>query len=1535
MPTKIQEWQEAGFSDEEISAYLQKKTSEWRAADFSEEEIQTHLGIKEFDSESLKELLLGAADNENLEWRQAPDPGEGFIQTISKAFKGGAERMGFADDWEAQKAKATTSIVKAAGTEFGPSVFDYGLGIVEGIKYGAKISTPGLIYGGLPKNPISPEAYNNLSAKDRATIGTSQLLLNLPIYAAGAGLTIAGGALTGTAAIIGGMAGAFGLEQGLHKIFMDKYEKGEIAGVKEFFTRLNDAIWETYKGLATGAVVGTARGTSTGVKALAKEIPVLVNVSAWMEGRLAKPKEYIDASIILVGIKGAGRGAKVLRDHFLRTGQRPTEVVQEFIDENWQDGRELPYLVRRDPRAVVKSTRLKSEEEWLKEIGRVKKALAEEPTVSKKFQKPKVFSGEPEPYGGPLTPEQRYLQNKEGNKGVSAREVVTQDIADEGIGKIRRWKAEDRPWSVREELQKIIDEGRREGVVAKVKEPPKTVPKVKDKEVSPEPVVGEKSTATYSHDWDLGEGPTEYFKIKGGKHHGSDLPRAQIEELGIRITEEKPIVGDPDGLGKQAQKRPVTSLRGEQLKRILKDVKGSSEVITKYAVFDSDKYWGNIEKYSDIVVEWGPEIWKGINKAILVETANVISDRKIPRVEGQDLPKLKAESLKLEAWIMREEKTYLKLAEKKSGKGLDFLTSEDGFLDLGMIGEGLEKIGKTAKDFEKWVAKEAPYLAQQPFWKGKEMGKELNNLRKELVSLPWWKQKNDLLFRPYFWIKDRASEAGSEMAFRLLEKHDPLFRLRGKDYEDWKRIAIRSDREGYEYTDLKDYTTKTGDTVSEKVFETYKAIRKNLDEQWEFVVQAVRRSGAPEEGVQKLITEIGKVKGYLPRIRKGKYFLRAEKEGEPNVRAPYDNQGELAKLKAGLEKEGYVITETGEVPISASELYSKMDVNVIGALLDTATNKWDQAQRDLLFKEVSDVLKSHGFLERAIGRKKDYIKGFEEKNLKRVILDHTTGMAGLLEKMEVAREFRRQWFEDLGDKKLDNVHKKDIGKYIRDGLLPTSREKILSAKVRALIFSKYLGLSLRAAMVNLSSQATAAAPRLGLDTKMAYVKLTNAMNDYTVHMIGKGMGKAVEVIIGEKLTTEKTYKATPLKAEEMEVIWEGLRKGFVQDQYTQEMMQGLNTFGTAGRVVSKILSGPMSITEKFNRITVLLAAFRVFRYEQGLPRPEALEKAKEVVYDAHGLYKEYNLPGIFRGGKLQDLGRTAYTFRFYTHNLLHLMANMTGEKPVQVAKALGTMFLLAGLSGTPFYGSIEAFLARQGVNPRSEIKKWAEEHDIESLADFINWGLGGVLGVDFSGSLGINLPGEGEIATGDVAEIIGQVAEDIGGVPISLAKDFLVMLQQLGYGDIKRAIEKSPVTLNILASYLAGVRMEKEGMTTTRGDLIRDEGGKQVMLTSEAIKLKKLGAQPVEISEQYRAHTARKWEVARWEREKADIRVRFKKAAASSDWDELTAISNEIVSLNVEKPFHITPIDTAELWKEIQVILPPSVREILLQQEMR
>jgi len=230
----------------------------------------------------------------------------------------------FEPSWEARKAQAAISMQKARETGKPPSYFEPTTG--QAIESGFQSSVSGLLYRGKKPDKLSPEQLKELPATQRILAQGAQLAGDLPFMVPGAIIGSAGG---GPAAPLTALGGAFALPSGIRKVLMDKYEKGEIDSFGEFWRRTIGAADETLKGFATGVATGAA-GAVGGFPA---EIAAMVTVGSALEGQIPEPKDFIDAAILIGGMKMSTSVARKLRTIYADTGKTPNNIMMDISED--------------------------------------------------------------------------------------------------------------------------------------------------------------------------------------------------------------------------------------------------------------------------------------------------------------------------------------------------------------------------------------------------------------------------------------------------------------------------------------------------------------------------------------------------------------------------------------------------------------------------------------------------------------------------------------------------------------------------------------------------------------------------------------------------------------------------------------------------------------------------------------------------------------------------------------------------------------------------------------------------------------------------------------------------------------------------------------------------------------------------------------------------------------------------------------------------------------------------------------------------
>lgn len=241
--------------------------------------------------------------------------------------------------------------------------------------------------------------------------------------------------------------------------------------------------------------------------------------------------------------------------------------------------------------------------------------------------------------------------------------------------------------------------------------------------------------------------------------------------------------------------------------------------------------------------------------------------------------------------------------------------------------------------------------------------------------------------------------------------------------------------------------------------------------------------------------------------------------------------------------------------------------------------------------------------------------------------------------------------------------------------------------------------------------------------------------------------------------------------------------------------------------------------------------------------------AKQIIYDSHFLYGKANLPELMRGGDIQKIMRSAYTFRSFTHNYLHAMAhllkNQGWEGKKAFARSLRNLFLMGGLTSIPFFKAFsEALLWAIGDDDEDALTKARAMMPSEWMKDLVVYGLPGVVGVDFTGSLSIEVP---------------RSWIDIFGVPYStFYEDPTNTIRSLRSGAKFRALSETPFTPLSVRNAMRGIDLYVTGQRTRGGRDITFYGqqGPRKISAKEAIGKGVVGLQPTSVSSGYKAHRA-------------------------------------------------------------------------------
>jgi hypothetical protein len=351
--SSIAELKAAGFSQEEIGVHIQKQRLNLSEAGFSPKEIDEHVGIPVIDDSSLRDsvksiinvpdfrtstrgittsLKAGPPGDEKLEQGEDPSLWDKFLRSFEPSF-------------EKRVVKSQVSLTLAKETGLPPHVFEPTL--KEAVVGGFGSSVTGLLATQKVPDVVDPDF---LTGGARVLAQASTLAGDFPWM-------VAGGLIGGGGGPSSAVAGAFALPAGLRKVLMDKYEKGDIQSFSDFWTRLTGAAWETMKGEITGFATGKAGILFPGMGKLPAEVTAMVAMGSLLEGKIPEPQEFIDASIVIGGLKASTAISSKLRTTYGLRGRTPLEVTEDIQEQPairedlMSDNRVVPELYKEPVKA--------------------------------------------------------------------------------------------------------------------------------------------------------------------------------------------------------------------------------------------------------------------------------------------------------------------------------------------------------------------------------------------------------------------------------------------------------------------------------------------------------------------------------------------------------------------------------------------------------------------------------------------------------------------------------------------------------------------------------------------------------------------------------------------------------------------------------------------------------------------------------------------------------------------------------------------------------------------------------------------------------------------------------------------------------------------------------------------------------------------------------------------------------------------------------------------------------------------------------
>lgn len=1116
---------------------------------------------------------------------------------------------------------------------------------------------------------------------------------------------------------------------------------------------------------------------------------------------------------------------------------------------------------------------------------------------------------------------------EEKGRGVTVGKIKPEIIADElGIKYNGYWKDVDKHLWTDTKIKgqessfasKTLDMAEVKERLAKTREGYEKAEKVA------EPVVDKKPVAKGKEPWEITE--KEFFEEY--RFHGSPKIKGAKIKTGTFFSDYEYARGYAKKPGEYPGSGEIYAVRKSELKPIkadVEDVFGQAEIDVKGSIRSGREH--KVFKVRDfkphkVIIQQALSEGKSIPAKVLAEYPDLkVKEPVKPKPVKLAKPEIKP--LSFEAWkstrpkgevnlekkyqeYLKKPKTELAVSDTiealyretttvpsaKKKKIIETiksqLKSEEGNIRLDTIIENIDAIKKIAKDANVNITdKDIKFLEEQ-------------------IRLPYWRAKSDPAFARVYKVQERRETNRNVIRTTFLEDLLPALELKGKEAKELGELLHRGDI-------LKGELGEKGlAKLNPAVRKGYLAVRDILNYIWfEHLPQELKNLGYSKTEIDDYRRQLGRVKGYFPHMRKGRYHIKVKAEpGDKAVlyREHFDDiittltRGKVSykapiKLRR-IRKEYPDATIIGpernvEVP---EELFFAIDPVALEQIIKFASKKVDvpdpKAFDKALQQAMAEVIQSRGFMVHGIKRRG--IPGYDRKHWKQALVEYISGYAGMITKLHAAKGFESAIY------KIDKIKTpgkaRYASKYIHDVMRNQEQFDTTVDKFRGLMFYKYLGAVVKSATLNLTQNYIAGVPRLSVETKWGSAKITLEMEE-----AGRTVFKSLY---------DKNAKGKRLSLEEQAGLNAARKKGIISDQWTQELMgYALGGYDTVTRKIGNIMKFMFGRSEIFNREVMYVVAFRIARHEKQLGVSKSWEFAETIVKDVHFVYGKGNLPAVTRGSKPATAARGAYTFRTYPHQLMSLHRwllkeygkDIKGKRTIPYSRTKGSyasikgllaLMAFAGLSGIPFYKDlIEYYQKTTGEDIEQAILQKAGR-----AKNVINYGLPGLIGIDFSGSISMELPSK---------------ISDLGGVVTQIPKDIIKTKEDIGRENYLRGIEDFPATPSVFKYIMAAQRMRK-GITSRRGLKILDEKGLPIKLNAWETFLKTIGFQPVKASEIYRKRSAEYRRTSYWNKMRdnvIDVAIsEYYESEGKPGKFPSPDLLNAISEFNTKKPPDIVPI---------------------------
>ena len=780
-------------------------------------------------------------------------------------------------------------------------------------------------------------------------------------------------------------------------------------------------------------------------------------------------------------------------------------------------------------------------------------------------------------------------------------------------------------------------------------------------------------------------------------------------------------------------------------------------------------------------------------------------------------------------------------------------------------------------------------------------------------AIKWWNKQTEATKTEFNAIVNEASRESLDM-------FDP----KGRD-------AYKGDPEQQKAYDAlkprfdKLFANAEARTVYQDVLNTYKDLRedavKNIGSLVSNSIEDKARATSAAGIIQKLLNQMGTIKGYVPFERRGDFRLSYQMEGSPEPIIRHfesERAREMAvqeAIAAGAKKDtierfskitdyNYKNAPSGSF---MNQIVKTMEVNKVPSdVMDKVIAQWIDMMPETSFAQ--------GF------RKRKGTIGFNEQVLD-VFSRKPFAFARQITNMETVAETR-----DLMAKAREHVNETGATEAGRNFLREFDRRASFVMNPDTADWSKTLttatfGMTIGANISSAISNATGIPIVIGPYLAGAYGPAASmkAIGAATKAFMGSGSTHLVDgkTVKGGKSLENYNFADPNLPANIRRyetLVKRGVELGQFGRSLTQDILDIEDGSSSIRSKVNKYMGYFMHHGERLNRQVTLAAAFDLELdrlnnnpkpNERSLSQEEketrAADKAINTTEMLNGGISAMSAPSIAQG----SIGRVAFMYKRYGVSMYYMMFNTAKdalrnadpEVRKQAWKQLGwvsgSATLMAGVRGAPLYGAVrmlyDMFRDDDDDNFDTVMRKWVGD---VAFGGMFNAATGLEIGSRVGMTDMIFKPSQ---STDDNQTALDIAVEFIGGPAYGTAKRLMRGSKMINEGNFERGLEQ--MLPSSIANPIKSIRYGTEGANTLRGDPITSE------ISPWNVAAQAFGFAPAEYTKQLEINANEK-SISRYETtHRTNMLKEFYLASRQGDSEHAARIMEQIQKWNAKHPY--------------------------------